>query len=393
MLVVVGCSAATSTSTPIEPAETTSSAIAETSAPTSLGPTSAPSTSVATTAPVVGPVVVIMPTGLPDDFTQVVMELDGVEAAAVIHSGQMRLVGSSTAAGLVADDPPPGFVIPIEATVFDTPSSAAIFSDELAEALAEVGPTEVLLSESSAALRGLTVGATMTFEPDSQFRVAVVAPDRVAGTTEAIFVGTESSALPAPRRRAAIVNYRGEVADLEAGLGRSFDDDLRVLDRRDGSRSDRQRVTLAQIVVKEIFGEFAFRPRGGGQVEIDPAWTDANLVTRSIPLLGEIKCHRVFAALLNEVMTSLVADGLNDVIDARAYQGCWNPRFIAGTDRLSRHAWGIAADINFGNPLDGSAGSPVHQELLDRMLEAGATSGHRWTVPDPGHFEYVGPGP
>ena len=75
-------------------------------------------------------------------------------------------------------------------------------------------------------------------------------------------------------------------------------------------------------------------------------------------------------------------------IDPDAFFGCWNPRRIANTTRLSRHAFGAAADINFGNSLDGGPGSPVNDELLRRMAMAGITSGHDWSLPDPGHFEW-----
>lgn len=331
-----------------------------------------------------------MPEGLPVDFQDRVADLDDVTASAVIRSGQMQLTGSADPAGDPIDEPAPGFVIPIEATVFETASAAAIFSPELAEALAGLRADEVLLSRSSAALRRLTVGGTMAFAAD-EFRVAAVVDDAIAGTTEAVFIDSESDALPSTRRRAAVLTYDGEAERLEAALMTRFDEPVRVFDRRGGEgRGDRQRVTLPQLVVKQLFGEFAYRPRPGGRVEIDPSWTEANLVTVDIPLLGQVRCHRVYADLLAEVMAGLVADGLEDVIDPGAYQGCWNPRFIAGSTRLSRHSWGIAADINFGNALDAGPGSPVNEELLTRMVAAGTTSGHLWTIPDPGHFEYVG---
>lgn len=363
-----------------------------TSAPpprSSVGPT-VPSTTATSVEPErPGPFIVVMPDGLPDDFRDTIINLDGVTEAAVIRSGQMQLTGSADSAGDPVDQPAAGFVIPIEATVFDVAAAAAILSPELAGALEALQADEVLLSRSSAALRRLPVGGTMSFGSD-EFRVAAVVDDEIAGTTEAIFISSDSGALPSTRRRAAVVTYDGDADALEAAVMARFDQPVRVFDRRGGGSGDRQRVTLPQLTVKQLFGEFAYRPRSGGRVEIDPGWTEANLVTVDVPLLGEIRCHRVYAELLTEVMTSLVADGLDEVIDSGAYQGCWNPRFIAGSTRLSRHAWGIAADINFGNALDAGPGSPVNEELLARMSAAGTTSGHLWTIPDPGHFEYVG---
>ncbi|MGI9614043.1 MAG: M15 family metallopeptidase, partial [Acidimicrobiales bacterium] len=130
---------------------------------------------------------------------------------------------------------------------------------------------------------------------------------------------------------------------------------------------------------------------GGRQIDIDPAWVEEHIVTADLPLLGPVRCHRSFVEIIRPVLQGLIDDGLEDVIDPSRFEGCWNPRFIGNSNRLSRHAWGAAADINFGNPLGDNPGSPIHPELLDRMAAAGVTSGHDWTIPDPGHFEYVGP--
>ena len=147
-------------------------------------------------------------------------------------------------------------------------------------------------------------------------------------------------------------------------------------------------VVRSQVFIKEHFGEFAYRLTGGGRFTIDPGWVAANIVDVDIPLLGQTKCHRKMAGILTDVMQDLVDNGLSDVIDRSAYAGCWNARYIAGSYRLSRHAFGAAADINIFNPTDGGPGSPVHPELLERIYAAGLTSGHVWRNADPGHFEF-----
>ena len=146
----------------------------------------------------------------------------------------------------------------------------------------------------------------------------------------------------------------------------------------------------SQIRIKERFGEFSYRPLGGQSVEIDPEWVAANIVTVRLPLIGSITCHRDFAALLRQVMDELEAGGNGRIINSGSDSGCWNARFIAGRRDLSRHAWGIAADINWGNPHD-SLRSPVAPALLAATSAAGITSGHEWVNPDPGHFEWYGP--
>jgi hypothetical protein len=79
-----------------------------------------------------------------------------------------------------------------------------------------------------------------------------------------------------------------------------------------------------------------------------------------------------------------------DVIDRGAYKGCWNPRFIRNRTDLSHHAWGVATDINFGNDLAGP-GSPTDPRLIEAMAALDILSGHAWTDPGPGHFEWFPP--
>lgn len=360
--------------------------------------TAAPaSTTSSTTAPIDPVAVVVRAGGLDDGFIDTIESLDGVDRVAVLRSGQVRMVASEDRSGRPVDRLDPGFVIQLDARVYEDPAALAAFAPEVAASLADLEPDELVLSRSSADLRRLGVGGTIEFVSGARFRVGAVLADEVVGTAEVVLAGSDGLEVAGADadggRRAALVRYRGLGQDLEERLTEANGGaGIRVFGGRGGDdEQDRQSSTLSQIEVKQTFGEFAFRP-GEPTVEIDPAWIEANLVVADFPLLGQARCHRVFAEALTEVLQGLIDDGLADLIDPGAFQGCWNPRTIAGSDRLSKHAWGIAADINFGNPLDEQPGSPVHPELLERMDQAGFVSGHRWTTPDPGHFEYRRPG-
>ena len=339
--------------------------------------------------------VVIRPEGLDDPFVELVRSIDGVERLAVLESGQVRVTATFDDRGEPVDRPPDGFVIQLEARSYDEPATIEPFSPRLAAALAALGPDELVLGRSSASLRRLGVGGAIELDNGVRFRIAAVLPDEDVGSAEVVLAGPgalEAAGAGPGVRRAALVEFTGTGPELEATLlAANGGEGVRVFGGRGGDQErDRQRSTLSQIEVKQTFGEFAFRPSGSA-IELDPAWVEANIVTVDLPLLGRARCHRVFAETLSTVLQSLVDDDLGELIDRQAFQGCWNPRTIAGSARLSKHAWGIAADINFGNPTDGRPGSPVHPELLARMERAGFVSGHRWTTPDPGHFEYFRP--
>ncbi len=351
----------------------------------------------------VTPAVVLRQSGMDQAFLDSLQTMDGINWVATVDLGQVHLTSSATSLGRTVDSPPPGFVIQLEAIAHSDIDSVRHYAPDLAPSLAELSEREVILGTSSAGLRRLDVGSTINFAneggPDGDetvFTVASILPDDVVGTAEVVFGDAEAlAAAGAGRsvRQVAFVDYSGTGTELEQKLlADNGDRGIRVFGGRGDGQRDRARTTLPTIEVKKIFGEFAFRSQGPSAIEIDPRWIEANLVTAELPLLGQARCHRVFAEILTEVLQGLIDDGLADVIDPSAFQGCWNARRIAGSARISKHSWGMAADINFGNPLDGGPGSPVHPELLARMLEADVISGHLWTAtPDPGHFEYRGP--
>ena len=324
--------------------------------------------------------------GLPEDFIERVGAIEGVTLAYLYTAGTMDLVESRTSAGRVVDRASEGWAIPLD--------GAIVAPDHIAAYLGiDHGLTRdhVVLGEGSAALRGLTAGDTMRFASGAELTVGAVVPDEVFGESELIGLSTDVFDPKRFEARAAVIRFTGGEQALERELARIYGDDAGFgLHRRDAFADNGPRIVRSWVFLKEQFGEFEYRPARGGAVEIDPAWLEANIVEVDLPLLGTTKCHRRFAHTLTAVMRRLEAQGMADVIDASRFYGCWNPRFIRGTTRLSRHAFGIAADINFTSREGDRRGSPTHSALLEAMYAYGVHSGHVWTLPDPGHFEYYG---
>jgi hypothetical protein len=146
--------------------------------------------------------------------------------------------------------------------------------------------------------------------------------------------------------------------------------------------------------LKERFGEPAVGlPYGSDWIRLSPAFVHRHIVSRRVPILGTVSCHRAMVPHLRAAMRELVRRGLARTVNPGDYAGCYAPRRIQARGQLSLHAWGLAVDLNASrNPFRGTS----HQDpRLVRVMEThGFTWGGRWpTRPDPMHFEYRGQTP
>ena len=91
---------------------------------------------------------------------------------------------------------------------------------------------------------------------------------------------------------------------------------------------------------------------------------------------------------VRDALQSLRDDGLEHLVQARTYGGCWHPRVIGSSRTLSHHSWGVSIDLNV------IAGDPFGAELDPRLVEAFTDRGFIWggefLRPDPVHFDFVG---
>jgi hypothetical protein len=151
--------------------------------------------------------------------------------------------------------------------------------------------------------------------------------------------------------------------------------------------------------VESTFGRFAWRdhPATRGAVEILGEWQRKNIISfpppfelrdgRGRPVSG-IRCHRLMAPALRRVLTDLNTRGLVHLINT--FDGCFVPRHMGRDPRrpLSRHAWGIAVDVNARLFPYGSR-AKQDARLIAAFARQGFTWGGAWRTPDPMHFEIV----
>ncbi len=151
--------------------------------------------------------------------------------------------------------------------------------------------------------------------------------------------------------------------------------------------------TLSTVRLKELLGEFSYRFAGGVSIEIEPRWVEANIVAVDLPILGRWRCHRRVIPDLVAALRAVEEAGLGhlvDPVDSR-WGGCWVARRIRGSSggAVSRHAWGLAVDIN---PSTNPWGQPPTMDMavVEIFRAHGFAWGGTWTRPDGMHFEWVG---
>lgn len=94
--------------------------------------------------------------------------------------------------------------------------------------------------------------------------------------------------------------------------------------------------------------------------------------------LPYIKCHEDMERPLQLALTCLIEA---DYKEQLTYHGCYNYRNIDGTNRLSKHAYGRAIDLNINIEQP--------QEVIKCFKQAGFKWGGDWRGKkyDPMHFE------
>ena len=104
-----------------------------------------------------------------------------------------------------------------------------------------------------------------------------------------------------------------------------------------------------------------------------------------MPIIGRATCNKIMWEPLLGALNQVIKEGLDSTLSKEEFQtsgGCYAPRrinrFNAG-GAISRHAWGIAIDINVK--------SGYHPRVVEIFNSWGFAWGGTWTSPDEMHFE------
>ena len=142
---------------------------------------------------------------------------------------------------------------------------------------------------------------------------------------------------------------------------------------------------LPTALVKEMFGDFQIKERDGVWITTEPEWREENIQNKRMPILGITRCHRLMWEPLEGALNQILDEGLQEYLIIEEWKssgGCYAPRRINRFDAggsISRHAWGIAIDINT------KSGYPPR--VVEIFNDWGFAWGGTWTSPDEMHFE------
>ncbi len=158
-------------------------------------------------------------------------------------------------------------------------------------------------------------------------------------------------------------------------------------------------MTRSRDWVEKTFGRFAWEddPEQRGAVRILGEWERKNIVSVAPPFqlrdgqgrpVSAIRCHRLVMEALARVLRDLGRRNLCHLVNT--FDGCFVPRHKTWDPRrsLSRHAWGIAVDVNARMFPYGSH-SRQNPRLVEAFRRQGFAWGGEWRTPDPMHFEVV----
>jgi hypothetical protein len=154
---------------------------------------------------------------------------------------------------------------------------------------------------------------------------------------------------------------------------------------------------LGTATAKKLLGEFSYRPTVGSSILVAGSWTSSNIAWKM--RYADIKlgnnCHRLVVDAIQGALTEIKNAGLSRFVNTQnsnRYGGCFVGRYnrLAGNfGAPSRHAWGMAIDINTDTNPQG--GVPQMNCAVVRIFRKwGFAWGGNFWPSDGMHFEYVG---
>jgi hypothetical protein len=291
-----------------------------------------------------------------------------------------------------------GWRIPMATMVASSTYVQATGGDAMADIVAH---GQVLMGETAAKVRGAQVGDVLILRDRKfwmhPFTVGAIVADEFVDWGDLLMSSSAAASLgEMPVSQIAITGIVSPASVL-AGLkkkGISIGVDYRLRTSWDRENPDG---TLGTATAKRLLGEFSYRPTVGSSILVAGSWTSSNIAwkMRYTDIKLGNNCHRIVVDAIQGALTEIKRAGLSRFVNTQnsnRYGGCFVGRYnrLAGNfGAPSRHAWGMAIDINTDTNPQG--GVPQMNCAVVRIFRKWgfAWGGNFWPA-DGMHFEYVG---
>jgi hypothetical protein len=291
-----------------------------------------------------------------------------------------------------------GWRIPMATMVASSTYVQATGGDAMAKV---VTSGQVLMGETAAKVRGAQVGDVLILRDLKfwmhPFTVGAIVADEFVNSGDLFMSSSAAASLgEMPVSRIAVTDIVSPASVL-SGLkkkGIRIGTEYRLRTSWDRNNPDG---TLGTATVKKLLGEFSYRPTFGSSILVAGSWTSRNIAwkMRYTDIKLGNNCHRIVVDAIQGALTEIKRAGLSRFVNTQnsnRYGGCFVGRYnrLAGNfGAPSRHAWGMAIDINTDTNPQG--GVPQMNCAVVRIFRKWgfAWGGNFWPA-DGMHFEYVG---
>lgn len=291
-----------------------------------------------------------------------------------------------------------GWRIPMATMIVPIGYVRATDGDAMADIVAR---GQVLMGETAAEVRGAQVGDVLILRDRKfwmhPFTIGAIVADEFVDSGDLLMSSSAAAALgEMPVSRIAITQIVSPASVL-AGLkkyGIRIGTVYRLRSSWDRENPDG---TLGTATTKKLLGEFSYRPTVGSSILVAGTWTLRNIAwkMRYTDIKLGNNCHKIVAAAIQGALTEIKNSGLSRYIDTRnsnRYGGCFVGRYNRLASKFgapSRHAWGMAIDINTDtNPQGGVP--QMNCDVVRIFRKWGFAWGGNFWPADGMHFEYVG---
>ena len=295
--------------------------------------------------------------------------------------GLEKIIDTNNVESLTTDE---NYLYSLSIKTIESKYADLFYSNQITELIQK---NKIIVSEFTAEQYSINVGDTLVLvgmnEVTFEIEVGEIVPDAELGWFEAVVNKEVGYQLGINRNIQAIIWDNKVTENHFVELYKNIEyKQLRVTFK---DAKPNKNWVLPTALIKKYFGDFQIKEKDGTWIIVEPAWRNANIERKNMPIIGRATCNKIMWEPLLGALNQVIEEGLQNTLSKDEFQksgGCYAPRrinrFNAG-GAISRHAWGIAIDINVK--------SGYHPRVVQIFNQWGFAWGGTWTSPDEMHFE------